>query len=115
MRFRLNNGEESEYFEDTNTGRSYWFGEHEDFCELCELLNDLSEETVKEEAPISNGNDLINQMQSMLSDYENDISKIQKSVDSGKANVAVLTAYAVLCAKCDVLREYGSSAVSPLN
>lgn len=42
-RFELNNGESSEYFTDNDTGRSFWFGEHEDFCEVCELLNDLNE------------------------------------------------------------------------
>lgn len=41
MRFELNNGEESEYFTDNETGITYWFGEHEDFCTVCELLNEL--------------------------------------------------------------------------
>ena len=42
MRFELNNGEMSEYFTDHETGNTYWFGEHEDFCTVCELLNDLT-------------------------------------------------------------------------
>ena len=57
MRFELNNGEMSEYFTDHETGNTYWFGEHEDFCTVCELLNDLtSTDKVKFEPIVRNLN-----------------------------------------------------------
>lgn len=52
-RFVLDNGEESEYFVDLldkyddGSPKSYWFLEHEDFCEVVDLLNELYDEGKK--------------------------------------------------------------------
>lgn len=105
-RFVLNNGEESEYFTDKNTGITYWFNEHEDFCYVVDLLNEAYDtRNMNTESDSSVKEDLLKLIDSDLSKYGKHKEEIEQLLDGGHLydDVSMLTGLAIMSAKYDCL------------